>query len=80
MARDNGPSLPYTWIRQTADSLGRLWGSCRTWKASPMPSQTGRWKRVCVQAKIQGMARSWSMLHGRAEAQTVSPMYTMFWQ
>ena len=29
-----------------------------TLKASPMPSHTGRWKRVCVQAKIQGMARS----------------------
>jgi hypothetical protein len=29
--------------------------------ASPTPSQTGRWKRVCVQAKIQGMARSVSM-------------------
>jgi hypothetical protein len=27
-----------------------------------MPSQTGRWKRVCVQAKIHGIARSVSML------------------
>ena len=26
-------------------------------KPSPMPSQAGRPRRVCVQAKIQGMAR-----------------------
>ena len=28
------------------------------WKPWPMPSQTGSCRRVCVQAKIQGMARS----------------------
>ena len=33
-----------------------------TLKAAPTPSQTGRWNRVCVQANIQGIARSWSML------------------
>mmetsp|Transcript_16328 Transcript_16328/g.48948 ORF Transcript_16328/g.48948 Transcript_16328/m.48948 type:complete len:226 (-) Transcript_16328:2068-2745(-) len=31
-------------------------------KAPPMPSQTGRCNRVCVHAKIQGMARRSSML------------------
>jgi len=33
-----------------------------TLKAPPMPSHTGRCSRVCVQAKIQGMARRSSML------------------
>ena len=30
-------------------------------KATPSPSQTRRWNRVCVQAKIHGMARRDSM-------------------
>ena len=34
---------------------------CTFRRASPAPSHTGRWKRVCVQAKIQGIARSVSM-------------------
>ncbi|BAS74428.1 Os01g0758350 [Oryza sativa Japonica Group] len=35
---------------------------CKTClNAAPKPSHTGRWNRVCVQAKIQGIARSDSM-------------------
>lgn len=30
-------------------------------KAAPKPSHTGRWNLVCVQEKIQGIARSDSM-------------------
>ena len=49
--------------------------SKRTWKASPTPSQTGRWKRVWVQAKIQGMARRVSMLPAALRLAGRLPMF-----
>lgn len=36
-----------------------FWRTCLN--AAPNPSQTGRWNRVCVQAKIHGIARSESI-------------------
>ncbi|BAT05141.1 Os08g0366050 [Oryza sativa Japonica Group] len=53
----NGHSLYISWsMWRFLMSFSRM---CL--KAEPKPSQTGRWKRVCVHAKIHGMARSDSM-------------------
>lgn len=53
------------WLAVTACAcvgLRRLQSARRTcMMASPAPSHTGRWKRVCVHAKIQGIARSVEM-------------------
>ena len=49
--------------------------SVRTSKACPMPSQTGRWKRIWVQAKIQGMARRSSMLPAALRLAGRLPMF-----
>ena len=40
-----------------------------------MPSQTGRWKRICVQAKIQGMALRSSMLPAALRLAGRLPMF-----
>ena len=41
-----------------ARSVPILPSSFICWNASAIPSHTGRWNRDCVQAKIQGIARS----------------------
>ena len=45
----------------TGWSCSRAWLPRPACRAAPRPSHTGRWNRVCVHAKIQGMARSDSM-------------------
>mmetsp|Transcript_6956 Transcript_6956/g.25587 ORF Transcript_6956/g.25587 Transcript_6956/m.25587 type:complete len:413 (+) Transcript_6956:636-1874(+) len=52
VTRKNGQSL------YIARSIGSLPSSFSFWNPSAMPSQTGRWNRDCVHAKIHGMARS----------------------
>ena len=57
------------------DGQGRHCGRWSTSKACPMPSQTGRWKRICVQAKIQGMALRSSMLPAALRLAGRLPMF-----